>query len=101
MRLRGASRRALLYFREISAKYGRSGARARYRSRIALKYSGALLNPKPETYDRYWEFTRHLCGNRVLDAVLDSTEQCDDGNQVDGDGCTRCGLGPRGAGTGR
>ena len=47
MRLRGASRRALLYFREISVKYGRSGARARYRSRIALKYSGALLNPKP------------------------------------------------------
>ena len=51
--LRGASRRALLYFREISVKYGRSGARARYRSRIALKYSGALLNPKPETYKTY------------------------------------------------
>ena len=45
MRLRGASRRALLHFREICAKSARRDARARYRSRIALKYSGALLNP--------------------------------------------------------
>ena len=53
MRLRGASRRAPLYFREISIKYGRSGARARYRSRIGLKYSGALLNPKPKSMRKY------------------------------------------------
>jgi cysteine-rich repeat protein len=33
-----------------------------------------------------WSFG--LCGNNVVEAG----EQCDDGNQVDGDGCSRCSL---------